>query len=56
MLANLETAPRWMGTTLTLAGIYNLVWGTLVILWPHQTLQWFQYPPSHSPSCGSALG
>lgn len=55
-MANLETAPRWMGTTLTLAGIYNLVWGSLVILWPHQTLEWFQYPPQPLPQLWQCIG
>jgi hypothetical protein len=29
------TAPRWMRLVLILAGVYNLVWGALVVLFPH---------------------
>lgn len=32
--------PRWMGLTLRLAGIYNIVWGALVVLAPVMTLGW----------------
>jgi ligand-binding SRPBCC domain-containing protein len=30
-----SAAPRWAGRWLWAAGIYNLSWGTLTILWPH---------------------
>jgi hypothetical protein len=28
-------SPRWMGWVLFLAGLYNLTWGSLVVLFPH---------------------
>ncbi len=31
---------RWQQVTLALAGIYNLAWGTLVVLAPRATLEW----------------
>jgi hypothetical protein len=33
------STPAWMRWTLFLAGIYNLVWGTAVILFPDSTFQ-----------------
>jgi hypothetical protein len=45
-----------MHQTLTLAGIYNLVWGALVVLWPHLTLQWFHYPPQSLPQLWQCIG
>ncbi|MFO0881424.1 MAG: alkyl hydroperoxide reductase [Gemmataceae bacterium] len=30
----MPVVPSWMRWTLVLAGIYNLVWGTWVIVWP----------------------
>src|SRR5688572_25449244 len=30
-------APRWMTTALYLAAAYNVVWGTVVVLFPRQT-------------------
>ncbi|MEN0021340.1 MAG: hypothetical protein AAF747_10705, partial [Planctomycetota bacterium] len=35
---NKAKAPRWMSTTLHLAGIYNLVWGLAVVLFPEPTI------------------
>jgi len=36
---------RWMRSALIAAGLYNLVWGTLVILLPNQTLTWLGVTP-----------
>jgi small multidrug resistance pump len=32
-------SPRWMRWTLTIAGVYNLVWGTAVVLFPEATFR-----------------
>ena len=32
--------PAWMRLTLQLAGVYNLLWGTWVVLFPHQFFDW----------------
>lgn len=32
--SNRDTAPRWMRQWLTIAGIYNLLWGGMVVLFP----------------------
>ena len=54
------SAPRWMSTVLLLAGVYNLAWGTWVILFP--TLS-FAYSgladpskPLHYPQLWQCIG
>lgn len=40
-------APTWMGTVLIAAGVYNLLWGGLTVLFPRVTLAWTGLPPAN---------
>ena len=39
-----SAAPRWAKGILWLAGMYNVVWGAVVVLFPLRTLQWCGFP------------
>jgi peroxiredoxin len=41
---DLQVRP-WMGRVLIIAGIYNLIWGGLAVLFPVQTLNWLGVSP-----------
>jgi hypothetical protein len=45
-----------MRLTLQAAGIYNLVWGTFVILFPHTLFRWAGMPPINYPEIWQCLG
>lgn len=48
---------RWMTGTLLLAAAYNLIWGTLVVLLPEQTLAWSGFPdPARYPQLWQCIG
>ncbi|MDX1963339.1 MAG: hypothetical protein SFX18_09310 [Pirellulales bacterium] len=49
-------APRWMFWLLLLAGIYNLAWGTFVILFPLVPFGWLQSPLPNYPSLVQCIG
>ncbi|SFJ34276.1 SelL-related redox protein [Planctomicrobium piriforme] len=50
-------APRWMSTVLRAAGIYNLVWGAWVVLWPEWSLRVCGYPePLNYPQFWQCIG
>ena len=34
------TASRWMRNVLVMAGVYNLIWGALIILFPDMLFRW----------------
>lgn len=45
MNANRENAPGWMKWTLLAAGVYNLLFGSFVILFPTLFFQWLEMEP-----------
>ncbi len=48
--------PAWMTWTLRAAAVYNITWGTLVILWPALLFWLVNAPPEQSPNAaGLAL-
>lgn len=49
-------APRWMSQVLFAAGIYNLVWGTLTVLFPGVTYALTGLPPLNLPMIWACLG
>lgn len=51
-----QAGPRWMGSVLSLAAVYNLVWGAAVVLFP---LVWFEFAgmvPPRYPQIWQCLG
>jgi hypothetical protein len=56
MVANRKSVPRWIYITLVLAGLYNLAWGTAVVLWPNQTFAWLGMTPLNYPQIWQCLG
>lgn len=51
-----ETAPRWMFWVLTLAGAYNILWGTVVILFPNLLFDLFGMVRPLYPSSWQCIG
>ena len=52
-----DTSPSWMRSILVLAAIYNLAWGTVVVLLPERSLQWCGFPePVRYPEIWQCLG
>ncbi len=51
-----QTAPRWMGRVLRAAGIYNVVWGALVVLFPLQPFAWVGLQPPRYPELWQCIG
>jgi hypothetical protein len=54
--APLPLPPVWIGFTLRAAGIYNLVWGTLVVLFPSQPFAWLGMEPPNYPELWQCIG
>lgn len=52
--------PRWMSVVLVAAGVYNLIWGCWVVLFPSSFFQWMELPePTYLPiwqSVGMIVG
>ncbi len=45
-----EENKRWMTVTLLIAGVYNLVWGALVVLWPLGLFELLRVPAERWPN------
>jgi small multidrug resistance pump len=43
-IARGRTSPAWMARVLAIAGVYNILWGAIVILLPQQTLALLDLP------------
>lgn len=52
---NMKQAP-WIGFTLKLAAIYNIIWGAWVVLFPNQFFEWTRMPPLAYPSIWQGVG
>ena len=48
--------PSWTKAVLTVAGVYNLVWGTWVVLFPSALFHWIGIPPANYPQIWQCLG
>lgn len=55
-MQNHELYRPWMSITLKLAGIYNLLWGLSVILFPGMFFNLFNMPQPHYPQIWQCLG
>lgn len=54
---SVETAaPRWMGWALGVAGVYNIVWGTWVILFPMAGFDLAGMPRPNYPQLWQCIG
>lgn len=49
-------APRWMSAVLRFAAVYNLAWGTFVVLFPTLPFEWTGLPAPNYPSILQCLG
>ena len=49
-------APRWMRRVLLLAGVYNLVWGAFVVLFPLALFRWAGMAPPRYPEIWQCVG
>jgi hypothetical protein len=54
----IPTAPKrkWMQMTLSLAALYNLAWGTFVVLSPESLFRWAGMEPPRYPQIWQCLG
>ena len=50
------SAPNWMCRILVAAGVYNLLWGTLVVLFPSAPFRWARMQPINYPEVWQCLG
>lgn len=53
---DLSRSPTWMKVVLSAAGVYNLVWGAWVILFPATLFHWIRIPPPNYPQIWQCLG
>jgi hypothetical protein len=51
-----QKAPKWMQVMLTAAGIYNLIWGVWVIMFPTALFRWTGMPPINYPQIWQCVG
>lgn len=49
-------SPRWMRTTLVLAGLYNLLWGAFIIAAPNAIFEWSGMAPPLYPQIWQCVG
>ena len=47
---------RWMRVTMWAAGIYNLTWGTFVVLFPEMPFRWAGLPTINYPEVWQCVG
>ena len=50
------SAPRWMRNVLLVAAVYNIAWGTFVVLFPTLPFAWIGLEPPNYPSLLRCLG
>jgi hypothetical protein len=55
-LARPPAPPAWIVWTLRAAGIYNLVWGAAVVLFPAQPFAWLGMEPPNYPELWQCIG
>lgn len=51
-----DATPKWIGWSLRAAGIYNIVWGTLVVLFPLAIWKWLGIQPPNYPTLWQCIG
>lgn len=47
---------NWKKSVLQAAGIYNVLWGTWVVLFPYSFFSWFELPPPAYPMIWQSVG
>lgn len=52
----LDFTPRWAGPVLVLAGVYNIIWGALVVLFPNLAFNLFNLEPPIYPELWQCIG
>ncbi len=52
----LPNSPTWMRLTLQLAGVYNILWGTWVVLFPNQFFELAGLPQPNYPTIWQSVG
>ena len=55
-MAKLFPAPAWMKPVLLAAGVYNIVWGALVVLFPLTLFRWLGMPEPNYPQIWQCVG
>jgi hypothetical protein len=50
------SSPRWMWFVLWAAGIYNICWGALVVLWPNAMFRWAGMASPNYPEIWQSVG
>ena len=53
---NNERVPRWMTFTMWLAAVYNVVWGSWVVLFPLSAFRLLGMPPPNYPQIWQCVG
>ena len=48
--------PKWMKFTLLIAPAYNLIWGTVVVLFPAVFFRWFALEQPNYPELWQCIG
>jgi small multidrug resistance pump len=51
-----DSSPRWMYVALTLAAVYNLLWGAFVIFFPSAVFDWVGMPQPTYPQLWQCIG
>ncbi len=52
----IQQSPGWFKTTLVLAGLYNLIWGAWVLLFPLAIFSWAEMAPPRYPQIWQCVG
>lgn len=56
MAIHQQNTHHWTTYTLVVAGIYNLLWGTLVVLFPNALFRWAEMDPPRYPQIWQCVG
>ncbi len=55
-MTNSSSNKPWMAAVLWSAGVYNLLWGAFVVLFPLLPFRWAHMPPPNYPELWQCLG
>jgi small multidrug resistance pump len=56
MMASAASVPRWMTLCLMVAGVYNLLWGAVTVLWPEWLFTLTGMEPPRYPFIWQCVG
>lgn len=51
-----DPTPRWMRAVLLAAGVYNVLWGAFVVLFPTAMFRWLEMPLPNYPQLWQCIG